>query len=137
MWIEEELQKATPRLLNQYIVRAPVERIALDILAPLSVTLQGSEYILVLSDYFTKWTECYAISNQEATTVADKQVNEFISRFGVRDSYIVIKEPISSQTSWQKFVKCATSRRPERRRFTHNRMARWIRQTAIFKCGAV
>ena len=61
-----------------------MERIALDLLAPLSVTLQGSEYILVISDYFTKWTECYVISNQEATTVADKLLNEFISRFGVQ-----------------------------------------------------
>ena len=75
--------KETPGLLNQYIVGAPLERIALDILAPLPVTLQGSEYIIVISDYFTKWTECYIFSNQEATTVADKLVNEFISRFGV------------------------------------------------------
>ena len=35
-------------------IGAPVERIALDILAPLPVTLQGSEYILVLSDYFSE-----------------------------------------------------------------------------------
>ena len=80
----KKLRKETPRLLNQYIIGAPMERIALDLLAPLSVTLQGSEYILVISDYFTKWTECYVISNQEATTVADKLLNEFISRFGVQ-----------------------------------------------------
>ena len=83
MWIEGELRKETLRLLNEYIVGTPMERIALDILAPLPVTLQGSKYILVISDYFTKWTECYVISNQEATTVADKLVNEFISQFGV------------------------------------------------------
>ena len=41
MWIEE-LRKETPRLLNQYIVGAPVELIALEILAPLPVTVQGS-----------------------------------------------------------------------------------------------
>ena len=75
--------KETPGLLNQYIVGAPLELIALEILAPFPVTLQGSEYILVISDYFTKWTECYVISNQEATTVAVKPANEFISRFCV------------------------------------------------------
>ena len=75
MLIEEAIRKEMPRLLNQYIIGAPLELIALDILAPLPVTLQGSEYILVISDYFTKWTECYVISNQKATTVADKLVN--------------------------------------------------------------
>ena len=126
MLIEEAIRKEMPRLLNQYIIGAPLELIALDILAPLPVTLQGSEYILVISDYFTKWTECYVFSNQEATTVADKLVNEFISRFGVpRQLHIVIKEPISNQTPWQKFVKCSTSRRSDRSRFTHNRMAMW------------
>ena len=54
MWIEGELRKETLRLLNEYIVGTPMERIALDILAPLPVTLQGSKYILVISDYFTK-----------------------------------------------------------------------------------
>ena len=73
----------TISLIYTYIVGAPMEQIALEILAPLPVTLQGSEYILVISDYFTKWTECYVFSNQEATTVADKLVNEFISQFGV------------------------------------------------------
>ena len=33
--------------------------------------------------YFTKWTESYAIPNQEATTVAEKLVTEFVCRFGV------------------------------------------------------
>ena len=114
----------TISLIYTYIVGAPMEQIALEILAPLPVTLQGSEYILVISDYFTKWTECYVISNQEAT----KQISWSTSSFPdlvSHDSYIVIKQPISNQTSWQKFVKCSTSRRPERRRFTHNRMARW------------
>ena len=69
--------------LKQYIVDAPMERIAVNILVPLPVTPRGNKYILVLSDYFTKWTECFALQNQEATTVADKLVNEFISRFGI------------------------------------------------------
>ncbi|GFT01468.1 retrovirus-related Pol polyprotein from transposon 412 [Trichonephila clavipes] len=34
-------------------------------------------------DYFTKWPEAYAISNQEALTVAEVLVQHRISRFGV------------------------------------------------------
>ena len=39
--------------------------------------------MLVVTDYFTKWTECNAIPNQEAATVAEKMVSEIVCRFGV------------------------------------------------------
>ena len=69
--------------LKQYAVGAPMERIAIDILGPLPETPWKNKFILVVSDYFTKWTESYPLPNQEATTVAEKLVNEFICRFGV------------------------------------------------------
>jgi hypothetical protein len=48
-----------------------MERIAIDILGPLPETeTNHNKYVLVLADYFTKWTECFAISNIEARTVA-------------------------------------------------------------------
>ncbi|CAK1585330.1 unnamed protein product [Parnassius mnemosyne] len=34
-------------------------------------------------DYFTKWPEVFAITNQEASTVADKLVNEIFCGFRV------------------------------------------------------
>ena len=60
-----------------------MERIAIDILGPLPETPWKNKLILVVGDYFTKWTESYPLPNQEATTVAEKLVNEFICRFGV------------------------------------------------------
>ena len=60
-----------------------MEQIAIDILGPLPETPRKNKFILVVSDYFTKWTESYPIPNQEATTVAEKLVGEFICRFGV------------------------------------------------------
>lgn len=47
------------------------------------MTEQGNRYILVIGDYFTKWTEAFAIPDQEAETVAKKLVHEFICRLGV------------------------------------------------------
>jgi hypothetical protein len=38
---------------------------------------------LVVSDYFTKWTEAFAMANMEAGTVARIMVEEVVTRFGV------------------------------------------------------
>ena len=69
--------------MKSYNVGAPFERIAVDITGPLSKSDRGNKYILVISDYFTKWTEAYAIPNQEAVTIARVLTEEFISRYGV------------------------------------------------------
>ena len=69
--------------LKQLPVGACLERVALDIVGPLPTTDNGNEYILVIGDYYTKWTEAYALPNHTAQTVADKIVTEFFSRFGL------------------------------------------------------
>lgn len=51
-------------------------------IGPLVKSEKGYRYILVLVDCFTKWTEAYALPNQEAQTVAEVIVNEFICRWG-------------------------------------------------------
>ena len=55
----------------------------MDILGPLPLTPRGNRYVLLVTDCFTKWMESYAIPNQEAATVAEKLVSEFVCRFGV------------------------------------------------------
>ena len=60
-----------------------MEWIAIDILGPLPETLRKDRFILMVSEYFPKWTENYPIPNCEAATVAEKLVSEFICRFGV------------------------------------------------------
>ena len=60
-----------------------MERLAIDIAGPLPKTNKGHKYILVISDYFTKWTQAFAIKDQEATTIASILVNEIVSLFGV------------------------------------------------------
>ena len=44
---------------------------------------RGNKYVLVVGDYFTKWTEAYPMPDLEATTVARLLVNEFICHFSV------------------------------------------------------
>ena len=38
---------------------------------------------MVIGDYFTKWTECHAVPNIEAKTVATVLIEQVITRFGV------------------------------------------------------
>jgi hypothetical protein len=59
-----------------------MERIAAYIMGELPETENGNKYILVVSDYFTKWTECFAMPNMEARTVVKIIVEEVIVRFG-------------------------------------------------------
>ena len=59
-----------------------MERVAVDILGPLTITTSGNRYALVISDCFTKWTEYVTIPDQEAKTVAQTFINHFICRFG-------------------------------------------------------
>lgn len=37
----------------------PMDRVASDILDKLSTTDKGNKHILIVSDYFTKWTESF------------------------------------------------------------------------------
>ena len=67
--------------LESVEVGYPLQMVAMDILGPLPETLCGNSYILVVTDYFTRWAEAYAIPNQEATTVAQKVTDEFFFRF--------------------------------------------------------
>ena len=54
---------------------------ALDIFGQLPELDLGKKYILIIGDYFSKWTEAYAIPDREATTVVI--VLEFMAHFGI------------------------------------------------------
>ena len=49
----------------------------------LQYTNKGNRYILVIADYFTKWTEAYALPNHTAVTVAETLITEFVCRWGM------------------------------------------------------
>jgi hypothetical protein len=49
--------------MQQYNVRAPFERISIDVAGPFPWNVQGNRYLLITVDYFRKWPEVYAIPN--------------------------------------------------------------------------
>ena len=62
---------------------APFDWIALDILDTHRVTPRGFRYILVISDYFTKYTDAYPLRRQTADEVARLLVNRWVVYHGV------------------------------------------------------
>ena len=76
-------QKRLRAALKDYRVGHPLDRIGVDVLGPLPTTSRRNCYILVVTDYFTRWVEAYPMPDQQAGTTATKLVYEFISRYGV------------------------------------------------------
>ena len=98
----------------------PLQLVTVDILGPLPESCHKNSYVLVVADYFTKWTEAYALPNQEATTVARKLVEEFFLDSLSHTSYIQTKDGSLSQPLSQKFVVYYRLTRQELRRITHS-----------------
>ena len=68
--------------LGKMTAGAPMDRLATDILGPLPETERGNQYILVVTDAFTKWVEVFPVPDWKASTCAQIILNEVISRFG-------------------------------------------------------
>ncbi|MES9902836.1 MAG: reverse transcriptase domain-containing protein [Sedimenticola sp.] len=79
--------KSAPRKQRAPLVQdqatRPFERIAMDIVGPIPTTSDGNRFILVVSDYFTKWPEAFALKDHKALTVAQILVDEIICRYGI------------------------------------------------------
>lgn len=60
----------------------PFDMVGVDILGPLPETYSGNKYLLVFTDYLTKWPEAFPISRIDAKTIAKVFINEIISRHG-------------------------------------------------------
>ena len=54
----------------------------MDICGPLTTSDKGNKYILVIKDTFSKYTEAYAMKNQEAETLARLLVWNWIQKYG-------------------------------------------------------
>ena len=63
-------------------VEGPFDMIGVDAVDPFSVTKSGNRYLIVYTDYLTKWPEWFAVPTIDAPVVADLLVNEIIRRHG-------------------------------------------------------
>ena len=58
------------------------ERVAMDLLDVSVISSKGHKYILVVCDYFTKYTEAYPLTNKTARSVADALMDKWLPTFG-------------------------------------------------------
>jgi len=56
---------------------------AIDILSGLPTTQDGNKYILVITDYFTKWACAFALLDAKASTYMRAMYDGFFSHFGL------------------------------------------------------
>ena len=66
--------------MQQYLVNSPMERIALDILPE---TYSGNRYILVVGDYFSKWSDAWAMPDTETSTVVELLIPHVFCQWGL------------------------------------------------------
>jgi len=62
--------------------RRPFDLIGIDFVGPLKETNEGNKYLIVITDYVTKWVEAFPTKDAKATTVARILVDQIISRHG-------------------------------------------------------
>jgi Integrase zinc binding domain/Integrase core domain len=72
----------TPGPLHPITVGDPFSKIGIDIVGPLPITSKGNKYIIVATDYFTKWPEAEAVSHATGQRVADFIYQTIICRHG-------------------------------------------------------
>ena len=64
------------------------ERIAMDIVGPVEVSRNGNRYILVLSDYASRFVMTVPMVDQTAKTVAHHLVNEILTKYGAPEQIL-------------------------------------------------
>ena len=112
----------------------PWQKVAVDLVGPMPTTPRGSQWILVLTDHFTRWQDALAIPDATAPTVATILDERVLCYLGLSENFTRIRGPSSSSTSWQSSVNYGMSRRPGPPRVIGKQMGSW---NGIIGCSAI
>jgi hypothetical protein len=71
----------------------PFELMGMDILTDLNETKNGNRHIVVLTDYYTKWPEAFAVPDHTAVTLAKIIATQIFPRHGAPERIITDRGP--------------------------------------------
>ena len=84
--------KPSPKLrvgnLNPVVVNDVWEKLGVDIVGRLPTTGRGNRYVVVLTDYLSKWVEAFAVPDITVNRVARRIVEDVFCRYGVPGSLV-------------------------------------------------
>ena len=91
VWVREcrECQRRNPPQVTQQaplesiVSRYPFKKLSWDIMEPLPQTSSGNKYIVIVTDFFSKWVEAFPVKSTDAETLASLLVTEIVCRYGV------------------------------------------------------
>ena len=58
------------------------DRVAVDCLGPLPVSNTGNRYVVVFTEYLTRWPEAFAVPNIDARSIASLLIDNILARHG-------------------------------------------------------
>jgi transposase InsO family protein len=62
-------------------IAGPWDTIGMDLVGPITTSNNGNRYILVITDYFTKWAEAFPLAEHSAEAIAKILVEEVMRRY--------------------------------------------------------
>ncbi|KAL5460547.1 hypothetical protein EMCRGX_G033999 [Ephydatia muelleri] len=144
---KQKCDHPTAELHAVHVTSQGWKQIGIDIVGPLPCTERGNKYIIVVTDYFTKWPEAKASPTKEAGNVADFLFDLFL-RHGCPDIAIsdqgrdfcnkndfqhyenidvLVELQESYRTKAAKSISCAQARQKRQYDFKHNTSSRILK----------
>ena len=90
----------------------PLELIHLDFLS-IGGKEDNMKNVLVVTDHFTRYAQCYVMKNQTALTVANKLVNKYFTIYGWPDKILTDRGTVSKMNCFMKSARWQQSRNYE------------------------
>lgn len=68
--------------------KEPWEMVGVDVIGPFKPSSSQNRYIVIFTDYLSRWAEAFAVKNHDASTISKLFVENIICRFGTPDKLL-------------------------------------------------
>ncbi|KAA3681927.1 uncharacterized protein DEA37_0014875 [Paragonimus westermani] len=92
-----QLLKSDNRGAQQPLQPIPVSEIgelwSMDLMGPFPLSARGNQYVLVMTEHFTRWIEATGVPDQRASTVGDMVMEHIVANHGVPKAILTDQGP--------------------------------------------